>query len=476
MRRFKNQVLLIIIYLITLVIASAQIDTLECLSYLPLQTGNKWYYSVVELTDYGWETGSILKKVIGDTLMANGKLYRNLKPSGPYVRIDTTSLLVYQFHDMSRAGCQDSELVIFDLSLLISKNDSFNRCDNQEIDFYLYEGDAGLIKGSFKNIEYSWFDGIDNSYYLTKDIGISCYGIEEIYSYTEILISAEINGIKYGQWAEEDTLEYLSYYPLHIGDKWQYKEESYEHWWDTVAVVSYPTTEVIGDTILDNGQQYYDFSWNGLKHYRYQRIDTLKLCVYEYSKGACENDEMEILYLKYKPDSTIIQYNCNEEYFEITQWDTGIIAIYRDYLTIKSYNLLKNIGLFGYCEAEIYPGYVLSLIAANVGGIQYGKFLNIENNNYSPSLFLLHQNFPNPFNPETTIRFELPQNSHVRLEIYNLLGQRVTTLLDSPKPAGHYTLKWDGKDQNGNDVASGIYFYKLVAGDFNQIKKMVLTR
>jgi len=286
-----------------------------------------------------------------------------------------------------------------------------------------------------------------------------------IYQLSQVIASAQIN-----------TLEYLSYYPLHVGDKWQYKEEIYEPSSETIPTVSYPIIEVVGDTTLDNGRHYFNLSRNGSRYYQYQRIDTLKLCVYEYSKGACENYEKEILYLKYEPDSTIIQYNCNDEYFEISPWDTNIINNYHDYLTMQSYDLMKNIGLIGYWEDEVYPCGGMRLIAANVGAIQYGKFLNIENNNYSPNLFLLHQNYPNPFNPETTIQFELPQNTHVRLEIYNLLGQRVTTLLDKHKPAGHHTLKWDGKDQMGNDVASGIYFYKLVAGDFCQIKKMVLTR
>jgi hypothetical protein len=93
-----------------------------------------------------------------------------------------------------------------------------------------------------------------------------------------------------------------------------------------------------------------------------------------------------------------------------------------------------------------------------------------------PSRFALSQNFPNPFNPLTTIEYELPQNSHVRLEIYNLLGQKITTLADNHQPAGHYHLIWNGRDSHGNNVASGIYFYKLTAGIFTQVKKMVLTR
>ena len=94
----------------------------------------------------------------------------------------------------------------------------------------------------------------------------------------------------------------------------------------------------------------------------------------------------------------------------------------------------------------------------------------------TPVAFRLRQNYPNPFNPETTIRFDLPENSYVRLEIYNLLGQRVATLADSRQTAGRYTLTWNGKDLKGNNVASGIYFYKLTAGDLVHVKKMVLTR
>jgi hypothetical protein len=107
------------------------------------------------------------------------------------------------------------------------------------------------------------------------------------------------------------------------------------------------------------------------------------------------------------------------------------------------------------------------------------NIMQSEINNVSrflPQEFKLIQNYPNPFNPETTIRFELPRNFHITLEIYNLLGQKIVTLFNGNKATGSYSLKWDGKDQKGNDVASGIYFYKLVADDFSQIKKMVLTR
>ena len=93
-----------------------------------------------------------------------------------------------------------------------------------------------------------------------------------------------------------------------------------------------------------------------------------------------------------------------------------------------------------------------------------------------PLSYLLNQNSPNPFNAKTTIRFELPATSTVTLEVYNLAGQKVRTLVDGTKQAGRYSAVWDGKDEAGRDVASGIYLYRLQADDFIDIKRMVLLK
>ncbi|MCK4591799.1 MAG: T9SS type A sorting domain-containing protein, partial [Candidatus Latescibacteria bacterium] len=86
------------------------------------------------------------------------------------------------------------------------------------------------------------------------------------------------------------------------------------------------------------------------------------------------------------------------------------------------------------------------------------------------------QNYPNPFNSRTMIRFDLPNSSHVKLLIYNILGQKIKTLFDGQKTAGTHIVEWDGKDSFGRNVSSGIYLYKMEAGDFVQEKKMVLLR
>jgi hypothetical protein len=93
-----------------------------------------------------------------------------------------------------------------------------------------------------------------------------------------------------------------------------------------------------------------------------------------------------------------------------------------------------------------------------------------------PKEFTLEQNYPNPFNPTTTIKFTLPEPASVRLDVYNLLGRKVITLLDKELPVGDYTAVWDGVDNTGQPVASGIYLYRIDAGTFKASKKMMLLK
>jgi len=93
-----------------------------------------------------------------------------------------------------------------------------------------------------------------------------------------------------------------------------------------------------------------------------------------------------------------------------------------------------------------------------------------------PASFKVEQNSPNPFNPETVIKFSLPQDARVTLKVYNILGQVVNTLVDEALPAGNHSATWDGKNEQGRDVASGVYFYRIKAGDFESIQKMTLLR
>ncbi|MFQ5652518.1 MAG: FlgD immunoglobulin-like domain containing protein, partial [bacterium] len=93
-----------------------------------------------------------------------------------------------------------------------------------------------------------------------------------------------------------------------------------------------------------------------------------------------------------------------------------------------------------------------------------------------PESFFLEQNHPNPFNPETEIRFQLPEASHVVVRIFNTIGQEIRSLANARYEAGYHSLHWDGKDNSGQPVSSGVYFYQLRAGDFSRIRKMSLVR
>ncbi len=100
-----------------------------------------------------------------------------------------------------------------------------------------------------------------------------------------------------------------------------------------------------------------------------------------------------------------------------------------------------------------------------------------DKNTALPTEFGLRQNYPNPFNASTLIEFELPEVSWVRLEIFNLLGQSVRILVDQALSPGYKQVNWDGTDQEGNEVASGVYFYRLRAeGKIIEAKRMMLIR
>jgi len=93
-----------------------------------------------------------------------------------------------------------------------------------------------------------------------------------------------------------------------------------------------------------------------------------------------------------------------------------------------------------------------------------------------PDATFLAQNFPNPFNPITTIGFGIKEPGHISLRIYDTAGRLVRTVIDESRPAGRYEVGWNGSDDNGAPAASGVYFYRLRAGDFLETKKMVLLR
>jgi len=114
----------------------------------------------------------------------------------------------------------------------------------------------------------------------------------------------------------------------------------------------------------------------------------------------------------------------------------------------------------------------------SIGGGVYvpnGVDDDIPNGNM-PEQFVLQQNYPNPFNPSTVIGFSLPKRADVAINIYNILGRKVVSLVNKNFNAGYHSVTWEGNDANGDEVATGIYFFRLKAGNFVETKKMLLLR
>jgi len=93
-----------------------------------------------------------------------------------------------------------------------------------------------------------------------------------------------------------------------------------------------------------------------------------------------------------------------------------------------------------------------------------------------PNDFNLAQNYPNPFNPATRIDFSIPTTAHVTISIYNMLGQETATIVNEIKPAGNYSITWNGVDAHGREVSSGVYLYRIRAGEYTATKKMALIQ
>ena len=134
----------------------------------------------------------------------------------------------------------------------------------------------------------------------------------------------------------------------------------------------------------------------------------------------------------------------------------------RSYKPAKEYKVLnKETGQYVNSKIELRP-YEFTTIC-------FG-------NPVTPAMFTLTGNYPNPFNPTTTISYSIPQDGNVELVIFNIKGQKVKTLVEGSQPAGSYNVTWNGKDENDRSVSSGLYFYKLNSSGKTAVKKMLLLK
>jgi hypothetical protein len=148
--------------------------------------------------------------------------------------------------------------------------------------------------------------------------------------------------------------------------------------------------------------------------------------------------------------------------------DTGkhyiLNTLAMDQNSLSEYNLQSDDTQ----EASDHLPLVFDMVINSELGVRDGSNL--------PSSIKVYPNYPNPFNPKTTIEYAIPLESNVRLKIFDILGRKVLTLLDEFQKPGYKSILWDGKDSFGNSVSAGMYFYVLEVGRKKEIMKMVLLK
>jgi len=285
--------------------------------------------------------------------------------------------------------------------------------------------------------------------------------------------------------------EIFKYDPLDIGNKWVYKGTFFVPE-DQHSFVQ--TNEVIKDTVMANQQSYkliqsirIDNSTSYIQlGYFYERIDSLTGKVYAWEKFSGTEHQIDDL-------SSTLGDSINVSRFGLVNGPTSFDSLYfknvlgmsKEYHVFHSltnplgygdrYSLSKDLGLTYRLSSDdqIFNEFVIK--GAVIKGIVYGDTSTIvgitDKTLTPPKEYVLSQNYPNPFNPNTVISYSLPSASNIILIVYNTIGQTVKVLQNGFRNAGNYSVTF-----NASGLPSGIYFYKLEAGQFSKVKKMILIK
>jgi len=244
--------------------------------------------------------------------------------------------------------------------------------------------------------------------------------------------------------------------------------------------------------------------WIGTLEGGLAKFDGANWTVYNRSNSGLPSDSIEIIAIDGLGNTWIGTEGRGLAKFDGTNWtvyntsNSGLPSYYVRAIAIDSYGnnwfgtvvgLAKFDGLNwtvynrsnsglpdDYVRAIAIDSYGNKWIGTDVGGVavyREGGVLDVyeKEEKIIPRKFSLYQNYPNPFNPETVIEFDIPEVSNVKLEVYDVLGRKVKTILDDRLEVGRYRVRFDG-----GDLPSGVYFYSLITNKFSSVKKMVLVK
>ena len=278
----------------------------------------------------------------------------------------------------------------------------------------------------------------------------------------------------------------LAFYPLQIGNYWEYKQ-TLTDFPGPVIYISYFSVEVSGDTLMSNGLHYGILLFRSIPDTMfhtiyYERMDSLYGNVYRYNPRI-SNDEWLIDSLnsmigdtskasRYFFGDSVITV-CKVVYNEtILNHETTIkkFSNYNGYLSEYDYWIAKDFGLIKEEEWEL-PATTITLEFARINGIEYGTPVVLEDYNNSITNFNLFQNFPNPFNMSTTVKYEIPYPGEIEITLYDVLGKNVADLYKGYQSSGIHEI-----NINGIKLSSGIYYYSLKTQNYQRTRKCVMLK
>lgn len=281
----------------------------------------------------------------------------------------------------------------------------------------------------------------------------------------------------------------LNYYPLQVGDMWQYKiNYQPESGKDTTF---YMLRTVLADTLLSNGRKYFIVEQPPFTYYEIKnlervliRIDSTSGVVYKFISELTPEEKIDSLFCMNKPFFNN-KFICS---------DTSYSAVFSNLLLTKtisspassnySFYWREAMGIGIYYQENwraivTAEGNKYDLVYAKINGREYGTLVDVNEQEIIPDKYSLSQNYPNPFNPTTTIKYSIPfvktlhatSLQHVTLKVFDILGNEIVTLVNEEKFPGKYEVTF-----NGSNLASGVYLYRLTTKDFSINKKMILMK
>ncbi|MBM4174821.1 MAG: T9SS type A sorting domain-containing protein [Ignavibacteria bacterium] len=450
--------------------------------FYPLNIGDFWEFIEKDTTTLFGITRrlnfSIAKEIIADTLMPNGIVYKKIKMWNCANSVNRE--IKYSFQRADSLGkiytyLNNSDKLLYDLTK--NKNETYpSPFENffwKVLEKYYVVGFSDTLLA----IDIALFDSTNIRKYsetIIENFGVVFYqgNLRDDYLNPEgSFWGAVIDGAVYGDMIVlKQEIDWREFYPLRIGNFWKYMG----------YVGAIPLTisrRVLADTITSDGDKYFkireiDHTF-GYTYYTYDMVDSQgQICRWNlreskkeliYSLSSCIGDTLASFV-------TSFVWRMNEK------WRNALhIKLFPD-INFQTRSFVRDIGL----SETTGDLYMIGLVGAIINGVAFGDttITSVENIIYNPlKSFELFQNYPNPFNSLTTIKFYLPKSADISLQVYNLQGQLLKTILSKNMNEGMHMVFWNGRNDENKELPSGIYFCRLtVNNQQSRIKKLTLLK